>query len=98
MVVFDFLRGVLIMAVEFPLRSGYVIDNMAIGFPVIVDGLSRRALVSEETLQDHFGAKDIVGEGLVHVFEQNREFFQNKVLELIKIGVNGDLIIKTNMF
>jgi len=79
------------MDIEFPQKSSYVFNQDAVAFPVLVDGAERRCLVSREHLQDHYGAganMDIVG-----VFEDNRYYIQGKVIDRIKAGVQGTIVL-----
>ncbi len=70
--------------------------TMSVRFPVIIDGITKGALVSQETLQDHFGASP--NSDLVAIFEINREVIENKMRALLTANPDIELIIKTNMF
>jgi len=45
----------LIMQIIFPKQSAIDPDTMGVAFPVEVDGVRRRVLISTEALEDHFG-------------------------------------------
>lgn len=70
--------------------------TMSVRFPVTIDGVTKGVLVSQETLQDHFGGN--TNPDLVGVFEANRAAIENKVRDLLIANPQAELIIKTNMF
>jgi hypothetical protein len=84
------------MQINFPPKSMYDSLTMSVRFPVTVDGITKSILVSQETLQDHFGGNN--NPDLVAVFEANRAVIENKARDLIEAGSEGDVIIRTNMF
>lgn len=84
------------MNISFPIKSAYDFDRGAVAFPAIVDGVPRRVLVSEEALQDHFGA---TGTGdYVQVFEQNRSAMEKVARRYIPLIKDGDVVLQTAHF
>ncbi|MBT8584762.1 DUF1488 domain-containing protein [Polynucleobacter paneuropaeus] len=84
------------MNIHFLPNSMYDPITMSVWFGVSVDGVRRKILVSQETLQDHFGGNN--NPNLIAIFEANRQVIEKKASQLIQAGANGDIIIKTNMF
>lgn len=84
------------MKITFPLKSIYDSQTMSVRFPVTIDEVTKVALVSQETLQDHFGGN--TNPDLVGVFERNRTTIENKVRDLLIANPQSDLIVKTSMF
>ncbi|MEN9862478.1 MAG: hypothetical protein RLZZ601_242 [Pseudomonadota bacterium] len=70
--------------------------TMSVRFPVTIDGVTKGALVTQETLHDHFGGN--ANPDLVGVFEANRTAIENMVRDLLIANPQAELIIKTNMF
>ncbi|MBU3548244.1 DUF1488 family protein [Polynucleobacter sp. P1-05-14] len=84
------------MNIQFLPNSIFDPITMSVCFNAIVEGKRKRIIVSQETLQDHFGANN--NPNLVAVFEANRQIIQRKAVQLIEAGIEGDVIIKTSMF
>ena len=84
------------MNIQFLPNSMFDPITMSVCFNAIVDGKRKRIIVSQETLQDHFGANN--NPNLVAIFEANRQTIQRKAAQLIEAGIEGDVIIKTSMF
>ena len=84
------------MNIQFLPNSIYDPITMSVCFRAAVDGVRREILVSQETLQDHFGGNN--NPNLVSIFEANRQAIEKKARQLILAGADGDVVIKTNMF
>lgn len=86
------------MNIHFPLKSAYDFDAGSISFPAEVDGAPRRCLVSEEALQDHFGADGIDDRLLTEYFEANRGAIETVAADKIRNGAVGDVVLGTKDF
>ena len=84
------------MNIQFLPNSMFDPITMSVCFNAIADGKRRRIVVSQETLQDHFSSNN--NPNLVAIFEANRQIIQKKAVQIIKAGIEGDVIIKTSMF
>lgn len=79
------------MDIEFPQRSRYNMHEDAVVFPVLVDGAERYCKVYREHLQEKYGAAPTMD--LTGVFEDNRYYIQGEVINLIKAGVQGTVLL-----
>ncbi len=83
----------------FPPRSIYDINRYAVAFPVLIDGVQHRCLITEEALQDHFGASNGANAGeLVNAFEQHRGAIEAVVEQHIQMGVREEILLKSGHF
>lgn len=84
------------MKIDFPVGR-QIREMMGIAFLAIVDGKNVRCLISDEALQDRFGAE----RDLISAFEANRRTIELKAIELIEAGLyhaDGSVILKTHDF
>lgn len=86
------------MAVTFPKRSGYLPNEQSVGFPVDVDGVPYRVIVSVELLQDRFGLRTTDAKDAVATFEANRYAFEAKATEVYGKGARGDVHLTNASF
>lgn len=84
------------MNIYFPKLSTIDLDTMGVAFPVDVDGVRRRVLISTEALEDHFGGDH--NPDKKSVFEANRHLIEAKVRQVIEAGAQGDVVLRTAMF
>ena len=84
------------MQIIFPKQSAIDPDTMGVTFPVEVDGVRRRALISTEALEDHFGGDH--NPAKKSVFEANRHIIEAKARQIIEGGAQGDVLLRTAMF
>ncbi len=86
----------LVMQIIFPKQSAIDPDTMGVAFPVEVDGVRRRVLISTEALEDHFGGDH--NPDKKSVFEANRHIIEAKARQIIEGGAQGDVLLRTAMF
>lgn len=84
------------MQIIFPKQSAIDPDTMGVAFPVEVDGVRRRVLISTEALEDHFGGDH--NPDKKSVFEANRHIIEAKTRQIIESGAQGDVLLRTAMF
>jgi hypothetical protein len=84
------------MGIYFPKQSVIDPETMCVAFPVEVNGVRRRVLISTEALDDHFGGNHNPDKR--SVFEANRRIIEAKARQLIEGGVQGDVLLRTAMF
>lgn len=84
------------MQINFPERSAIDPNAMCVSFPVEVDGESRRVLISNEALDDHFGGNH--NPDKIAVFEANRFAIELKARQIIEGGAQGKVLLQTAMF
>ena len=58
--------------VQFPASEPIFTQNTTVAFDVLIDGVRATGEISEEALQDHFGAATGAGVELVRAFKANR--------------------------
>lgn len=84
------------MNIVFPPKSAYQFTNIT--FPVIVDGHSRRCLVTEEALMDHFGASSWDPSELQQAFDSHRPIIEAIAEDRLRTGATGDVLLRTQDF
>jgi len=84
------------MQINFPKRSILDPNTTGVSFPVEVNRMSRRVLISNEALDDHFGGSH--NPDKIAVFEANRFTIESKVRQIIECGAQGDVLLQTMMF
>lgn len=57
---------------HFPQTEPIYTQHTTVAFQVVIDGTAATAEISEEALQDHFGAGSRVGAELIRAFKANR--------------------------
>ena len=92
---FEYLFGVP-MQINFPKQSVIDPDTMCVAFPVDVDGVRRRVMISNEALDDHFGGNHNPDKRAV--FESNRYAIESKARQIIEGGAEGNVLLQTAMF
>lgn len=87
------------MNISFPLESAsYDARARSVTFPAMVDGRSRRCLVTEEALTDHFGAVSPEPDQLRSAFESNRDEILEVAEYRFRTGATGDVLLRTQDF
>jgi hypothetical protein len=86
------------MDITFPPKSAYEPKATSVAFPALVNGHSRRCLVTEEALEDHFGATSMEPLHLQEIFEANRGEIQVVAQERFLSGATGDVFLRTQDF
>lgn len=84
------------MQINFPKQSIIDSETMCVAFPVDVDGVRRRVMISNEALDDHFGGNHNPDKRAV--FESNRYAIESKARQIIEGGVEGNVLLQTAMF
>jgi hypothetical protein len=86
------------MNISFPQQSAYEARATSVAFPAVVDGHTRRCLVTNEALEDHFGAISMEPGHLQQIFEANRGEIQVVAQERFLSGAMGDVFLRTQDF
>lgn len=86
------------MNIVFPGQSASALNGTSIAFPAIVDGRSRRCLVTEEALRDHFGASSREPSALQQAFDSNRIVIEAIAEDRLRTGASGDVLLRTQDF
>lgn len=73
-------------------------DNGGISFKAIVDGEVCACLISDEALQDHFGAKHGSPESAFHSGRSRIEAIARAMIEDGRVSESGRLVIKSSDF
>lgn len=84
------------MQINFPKQSVLDPNTRGVSFPVEVDGVIRRVLISSEALDDHFGGS--YNPDKIAVFEANRFAIESKARKVIESGAQGNFVLQTMMF
>jgi hypothetical protein len=87
-----------IMNVVFPPKPANEFLGSSITFQAIVDGRSRRCLVTEEALIDHFGASSFEPASLQQAFDSNRGAIEAIAEDRLRTGATGDVLLRTQDF
>ena len=86
------------MKIEFPVGAAYDSNATSISFPVVVDGLPGRCLVSDEALMDNFGASDITPMVLLDAYGRNTATIQAAAKKRILAGTPIPFLLKSGDF
>ena len=84
------------MQINFPKQSVIDSETMCVTFPVEVDGVRRRVMISNEALDDHFGGNHNPDKKAV--LESNRYAIESKARQIIEGGAEGNVLLQTAMF
>jgi hypothetical protein len=87
-----------IMNIVFPPKPANEFFGTTITFQAIVDGRSRRCLVTEEALVDHFGASEYEPSTLQQAFDSNRGTIEAIAADRLRTGATGDVLLRTQDF
>jgi hypothetical protein len=87
------------MDISFPhKKSTHDARTTSVAFPVLVNGHTRRCLVTEEALLDHFGANSMESSHLEQVFESHRDEIEAIAQQRFLSGATGDVFLRTQDF
>ena len=85
------------MPIQFSTDLRFDKESMSVVISANVNDSIKTIFISQETLQDHFKAKNSPKD-LIATFERNKAAIGRKVLQIANSGIEGDMVVTTNLF
>ena len=85
------------MPIQFLTDLRFDKESMSVVVSANVNDSRKTIFISQETLQDHFRATNSPKD-LIATFERNKAAIGRKILQIANSGVEGEIVVTTNLY